>query len=195
VAITFGELRHAAPDLFSAENDRDKVMVSAAPLGDPCPVEPGPHHAPARATHRQVPDEISSPFDPQGQGLVFSIGPSKSESAPAPLSSPRNTQPAHAPAPAAPLRGSMTSSPTPPPAAPLRISMTSSPTPPPPIAMPESEPSIFSAKRPLREMSSPRPAPAPLPPATPAKPRRRHRTAQHGGGRRRRLEPTRQLGG
>src|SRR6266536_1800894 len=67
VTITFGELRNAAPDVFAPENDRDKVMV-------PLPLsEILSRLNPALITRRrvqrtvEVPEEISSPFDPHGQ--------------------------------------------------------------------------------------------------------------------------------
>src|SRR5204863_4586885 len=117
VTITFGELRHAAPDVFASEPDKDKALV-------PLPLaEIVSRLNPALITRRrvqrtvEVPDHISSPFDANGNGLVFSVGPSKAE--PAPASSPRQTHPAqpfqpHQPvalplAPAAPIRSSITS--------------------------------------------------------------------------------------
>ena len=78
VKISFGELRMAAPGVFSPENDRDRVLV-------PLPLEEilsrlNPALITRRRTQRQVevPEEISSPFDMEGQGLAFSVNsPSK----------------------------------------------------------------------------------------------------------------------
>jgi predicted regulator of Ras-like GTPase activity (Roadblock/LC7/MglB family) len=116
VKVSFGELRQAAPDLFTEENDRDSVLLPL-PLGEILS-----RLNPALITRRrvqkqvEVPAEISSPFDPRSQGLIFSLGPTKLESAPTPA--PRQVAP---PAPSSvslPSRGGITFAPTPlPPAA------------------------------------------------------------------------------
>src|SRR5882724_1708918 len=84
VKISFGELRLAAPKVFSAANDRDRVLV-ALPLAEILS-----RLNPALITRRrvqkqvEVPEEISSPFDPENHSLIFSVGPTKPEPAPAP---------------------------------------------------------------------------------------------------------------
>ena len=145
VQISFGELRQAAPDLFTQENDRDRVMV-------PLPLnEVLPRLNPALITRRrvqkqvEVPAEISSPFDQRSQSLVFSIGPTQ-----APSSS--------APAARLPARTPM--------APPARSSITSAPTPTPPAALPPVVPAMNSAARTLQELNrrqAPAPASAPAP--------------------------------
>ena len=82
VKIPFGELRQAAPDLFTPEEDRDGTMVPL-PLGEILA-----RLNPALITRRrvqkkvEVPADISSPFDQRNQGLIFSVGPTKPESVP-----------------------------------------------------------------------------------------------------------------
>ena len=110
VKITFGELRQAAPGLFTPEDDRDGESV-AVPLGEIL-ARLNPALITRRRVQKQVevPADISSPFDQRNQGLIFSIGPTKPESAPAPR---QNTVPAPVlVAPAA--RSGLTFSPTPP---------------------------------------------------------------------------------
>lgn len=107
VKVSFGELRQAAPEVFTAENDRDRVLVPL-PLADVLS-RLNPALITRRRVQRQVevPSDISSPFDTSGDGLVFSVGPEASEPAPAPVAPrrtapPRQAQPAPT-APAAPL--------------------------------------------------------------------------------------------
>ena len=82
VKIPFGELRQAAPDLFTPEEDWDGTMVPL-PLADILA-----RLNPALITRRpvqkkvEVPPDISSPFDQRNQGLIFSVGPNKPESVP-----------------------------------------------------------------------------------------------------------------
>jgi predicted regulator of Ras-like GTPase activity (Roadblock/LC7/MglB family) len=144
VKITFGELRQAAPDLFTPEDDRDGAPV-AVPLGEIL-ARLNPALITRRRVQRQVevPAEISSPFDQRNQGLIFSIGPTKPESAPAPA--PRQNK-VSAPGLVAPA---------------ARSGLTFSPTPPPPAATPANTPSMNSATRVLRELRSNHP---PVPPA------------------------------
>ena len=124
VKISFGELRQAAPDLFTPETDRDRVLVPL-PL-----VEILTRLNPALIIRRreqklvEVPADIRSPFDQHGQGLVFSVGPAQPEAAPAPL-----------------LKL----------APPSRASISFAPTPPPPAAPPLSAPAMSSASRGLRD--------------------------------------------
>jgi predicted regulator of Ras-like GTPase activity (Roadblock/LC7/MglB family) len=140
VKISFGELRQSAPDLFTPENDRDRMLVTL-PL-----VEIISRLNPALIVRRreqklvEIPAEIRSPFDAQGQGLVFSVGPAQPEAAP-----------------------------TPPPkvAPPSRASISFAPTPLPPAAPQLSAPAMASASRALRDPagSSPPAAAAPAPPS------------------------------
>ncbi len=101
VKITFGELRQAAPHLFTPEEDRDRVLVPL-PLGEIL-ARLNPALITRRRAQKQVeiPAEICSPFDQRSQGLIFSVGPTKPESAPTPSPAPRHAAPA-APAPVAP---------------------------------------------------------------------------------------------
>ena len=75
VKISFGELRVAAPEVFSQANDRDRVMVPL-PLADIL-TRLNPALITRRRVQKQVevPEDISSPFDPQHQGHIFSVGP------------------------------------------------------------------------------------------------------------------------
>jgi predicted regulator of Ras-like GTPase activity (Roadblock/LC7/MglB family) len=159
VKISFGELRQAAPDVFAPGNDRDRVLV-------PLPLaEILSRLNPALITRRrvqkqvEVPDDISSPFDPQNQGAIFSVGPGKPEPAPAP---------APPPPPAAPAARQ----PSVPPAMPVipgpgRSAISSTPTPPPPTAMPPAAPVLTPAARVPREFAS-NAAPPPPPAQAPA---------------------------
>ena len=156
VQISFGELRQAAPDLFTPEDDRDRVLVPL-PLGEILP-----RLNPALITRRRVqkqveiPAEISSPFDPRSQSLVFSVGPAKAPAAPAlPTAPPPRQVAVPAPMPTVPM---------------ARSGLTFAPTPPPPTAAPPVVPVMNSAGQMLREMTSrERPAPAASVPP-PAKP-------------------------
>lgn len=77
VRITFGELRQAAPGVFSSEPDRDKVLVGL-PLSEIVP-RLNPALIQRRRVQRtvEVPTDVSSPFDNYGDALIFSVGPSK----------------------------------------------------------------------------------------------------------------------
>ena len=79
VKVSFGELRLAAPDVFTAQNDRDRVLV-ALPLADILS-KLNPALIARRRVQRQVevPSEISSPFDSDGNGLAFCIGGTRTE--------------------------------------------------------------------------------------------------------------------
>jgi len=110
-------LRQAVPEVFSAENDRDRVMV-ALPLSDIL-ARLNPALITRRRTQRQVevPSDISSPFDANSPGLVFSVGPAKPEpEAPVlPPSRPnRLTPPLTPPSPLTAGRRTLSSVPTPP---------------------------------------------------------------------------------
>jgi predicted regulator of Ras-like GTPase activity (Roadblock/LC7/MglB family) len=154
VKISFGELRQAAPALFSPEADRDTAMVPL-PLGEVLS-RLNPALIKRRRVQRQVevPADIASPFDGRGQGLAFSTKPSRSGSAPAP-----------APAPIPPPRQAGPPVPAPVPMPP-RSGMTSVPTPPPPAASPVPfKPSaVNTTARPTHEPSLTPPA-APMAPA------------------------------
>jgi predicted regulator of Ras-like GTPase activity (Roadblock/LC7/MglB family) len=166
VKIPFGELRLAAPQVFAPDEDRDRVSV-ALPLGEIL-ARLSPAFITRRRVQKQVevPAEISGPFDRHGQGLVFSVGPVKSEvpPPPAPVAHPHH-RPNGLPPPA--------------PAAPSRTSLTFTPTPPPPSASPVRAPNMISATRALRELNAatasaaaapaptPAPAPVPMPPPAP----------------------------
>jgi len=135
VQIAFGDLRQAAPGVFTSEHDRDQVLVPL-PLGEILA-----RLNPALITRRrvvqrqvEVPDDISSPFDPHGRGLIFSISPAKPK--PVPLPASRQT--------ALPLRS---------PVAPVRN--TTVPFSPPSLAaMPLAESAMISTTRVLREPST-----------------------------------------
>ena len=75
IKITFGELRHAAPGVFSPDNDRDQVQVSL-PLSEVLG-KLNPALITRRRVQRQVdvPPEVTSPFDENGQSPE---GPSNS---------------------------------------------------------------------------------------------------------------------
>ena len=145
VKITFGELRQAAPDLFTPEDDRDRVLVPL-PLGEILS-----RLNPALITRRrvqkqvEVPDEICSPFDQRNQSLIFSVGPTKPEAAPVSAPAPRQTA-VSAPAPVAP---------------PARRGITFTPSPAPPSAAPLNAPAMNSA---TRALPKPRNNHPPLPP-------------------------------
>jgi predicted regulator of Ras-like GTPase activity (Roadblock/LC7/MglB family) len=150
VKVTFGDLRQAAPDLFTEATDRDAVLVPL-PLGEILS-RLNPSLITRRRVQKQVevPAEISSPFDPRSQGLFFSVGPAKPDSAPSPT--PRQVAP---PAPhlvTLPPRGGITFAPTPPlPAAAL---------------VPFNTSRLSAAPRPSREPSNGQP-PAPAASAPP----------------------------
>jgi predicted regulator of Ras-like GTPase activity (Roadblock/LC7/MglB family) len=145
VKITFGELRQAAPDLFTPEDDRDRVMVSL-PLGEILS-RLNPTLITRRRIQKQVevPDEICSPFDQRNQSLIFSVGPTQPEAAPVSAPTPRQTA-VSAPAPVAP---------------PTRREITFTPSPAPPSAAPLSTPAMSSATRALPNLRN---SHSPLPP-------------------------------
>jgi predicted regulator of Ras-like GTPase activity (Roadblock/LC7/MglB family) len=158
VKITFGELRHAAPQFFSPHADVDQSQI-ALPLNEIlAQINPGLLSRRQNQKNVEVPEEIRSPFSDNGQGLIFSVGPSK---APAPAPAPMPATPARviAPAPNPPAQPlvpppspiamrPIAATPSPAPVAtpapapvampsiPFRNSLSSSPTPPPPMAPP-----------------------------------------------------------
>ena len=160
VKVSFGELRQAAPEVFSVENDRDRVLVSL-PLGDIL-ARLNPALITRRRVQKQVevPSDINSPFDENGQGLAISgsaSAPAAQPVAPAPV---RQKAPPPAPvAPPTPARTSLTSAPTPPPpsaAIPSVPFRPKAPTAPPlPVA-----PAPVVPPRPRLPVAPPAPAPA-----------------------------------
>jgi predicted regulator of Ras-like GTPase activity (Roadblock/LC7/MglB family) len=182
VKITFGELRQAAPALFTEDNDRDKALVTL-PLAEILP-----RLNPALITRRreqkqiEIPAEISSPFDSRGRGLAFTTAPSRTEGSPvgpagrhitpAPSAPPPSPAPAyHSPASVTPVTPIAPAVPMPPTAPPSRNGISFAPTPPPPSAAPVTPPSFASSPaRPAREAAPPHPglapqAPIPMPSA------------------------------
>lgn len=149
VKVSFGELRQAAPDVFTAQNDRDRVLV-ALPLAEIL-AKLNPTLIARRRVQKQVevPDDISSPFDDHGERLAQSIAAAKAEAEPV-LSTP--TPPRHS-APPAPAPAAV------PAAIPSRssISTVSSPVPAELNAVPASAPS------PRFNMQKPAVAPTPKP--------------------------------
>jgi len=124
VKLPFGELRRAAPSLFTEEDDRDSVLVTL-PLGEIL-ARLNPALITRRRMQKQVeiPAEVSSPFDPRSQALIFSVGPAKPE--PAPTPTPRPVAPP-APLPVTlPPRGGIVFTPPPPPPAAAPIPFDSS---------------------------------------------------------------------
>ena len=85
VKIPFGELRQAAPDVFSPEPDRDKVQVSI-PLSEILP-QLNPALIQRRRVQKlvEIPAEISSPFEDQDTGLGFVPAVSQPEAEAAPV--------------------------------------------------------------------------------------------------------------
>src|SRR4051812_26466625 len=81
VKIPYGELRQNAPEVFSSENDSDRVAV-ALPLAEVLP-RLNPALITRRRTQRQIeiPNEISSPFDPKSQSVSNLLEPGKPEPA------------------------------------------------------------------------------------------------------------------
>jgi predicted regulator of Ras-like GTPase activity (Roadblock/LC7/MglB family) len=150
VKVSFGELRQAAPDLFTDEDDRDSVLVPLPLREILSRLHPALITRGRMQKQVEIPVEISSPFDPRSPGRIFSVGSTKSELAPPSL--PRQV--------ASPAPSLVTH--------PLRSGMTFAPTPPPPAAasMPL-ETSVLSAARSLpREPSTNKP-PVPAAPAQP----------------------------
>ena len=110
VKVPFGDIRQAAPHVFDSGTDRDSTPV-LLPLNEILS-QLNPALLVRRPAQRQVevPAEIASPFEGNGQGIVFSVGNAK----PVTPAAPRQV----APAPALPARGSISSvsAPLPPPA-------------------------------------------------------------------------------
>lgn len=168
VKVSFGELRQAVPDIFTAENDRDRVMV-ALPLAEVLS-----RLNPALITRRraqqtvEVPAEIASPFDLNGGGF-FSYAGSPAPAEPAPAAAPtRVTRPAAA-SPAAPNRGTLksVSTPIPPPTLPLTPSSRQAAAPPPaPVAPEPASTALPEPPIPFRRPAPAAPVPPPRPPSS-----------------------------
>jgi len=94
VKLSFGELRQAAPGVFSSENDRDRVLVQL-PLNEVL-TQLNPALIARRRVQKQVevPDDISSPFESQNDNFSFSVGSGQPQRAPQPQHPP---PPQHAP--------------------------------------------------------------------------------------------------
>ena len=180
VKISFADLKQLAPEFFSRETDRDRLLVPL-PLGEILSrLNPALITRRRVQKHIEVPAEISSPFDPKNQGLIFSVGPTKpgaapSNPAPAPAN-PRQTAPVR-PMPAAPPRSTIPSAPTPPPAAskpqprPFPAAKPLPMTPPQSLPMPAAKPLPMIPSQPLPMPSAPprsaiTSAPTPPPPAS-----------------------------
>ena len=85
VRIPFGEVRQAAPSVFTNDSERDRVLVML-PLSEIVPrLNPALIQRRRVQKHVEVPREISSPFDQENQGLIFSVGPSRSDAPAAPV--------------------------------------------------------------------------------------------------------------
>lgn len=146
VRISFGELRQLAAGVFAADPSRDHMPVTL-PLGEIISrLNPALIERRRTQRHVSVPEDISSPFDKDGNGLVFAAGPSASSPEPAAVPN-RISQPVPAAdAPAAPKPSGLGST--------GRISLTSastpaapSVTPPPAPVLPEQRPISFGNGR------------------------------------------------
>ena len=162
VQISFGELRQAAPGLFTMENDRDRVMVPL-PLGEILSrLNPALISCRRVQSQVQVPEDVLSPFDDRNQSRTLVIGPAKP-----PAAAPAAAAPAAAPPPVVlpPARPAAEPAPEPiiPPA---RANITFAPTPAPPAAPSPIPLSARHFTRPTQEPPSPlAPDPAPAPAA------------------------------
>jgi predicted regulator of Ras-like GTPase activity (Roadblock/LC7/MglB family) len=176
VKIAFGEMRRAAPSVFTPQSDQDKTLI-VLPLGEIL-AQLNPSLLFRRPSQKriEVPDDIRSPFGDNGQGLIFSVGPAKAAApTPAPAQAPVQPQPAALPPrqasptplrPAAlpPRQVSPTPAPTPAPLPqipiPFRSSLNSSPTPPPPAAAPAGIPPAARIASPVVRSGDATPSPA-----------------------------------
>lgn len=144
VKITFGELRRAAPTVFSAQNDKDQVLV-ALPLNEIlAQLNPALLFRRQTQKHIVVPEEIRSPFGDTGQGLIFSVGPGEARGVtPAPSVQTSSIRKA-APVPSRPLAAAP--APATLPTVPFRSSLGSAPMPPVPAVAPvvEDAPALIS---------------------------------------------------
>ena len=172
VKVCFGELRQAAPEVFTVENDRDRVLVQL-PLAEIL-ARLNPALITRRRAQRQVevPADVSSPFDAYSQQLTYAAEPLQPEAEPepaSPVAAPRFTTftPVAPPSPALAVPLAMPPAPPSlpkPKAMPPRHTLTSAPTPAAPTAF---------AKTPIPKTAAPAPAgPSPsttfTPPPLPA---------------------------
>jgi predicted regulator of Ras-like GTPase activity (Roadblock/LC7/MglB family) len=187
VKISFGELRQAFPDIFSLENDRDRVPV-CLPLEDIL-ARLNPVMIARRRAQRQVevPADISSPFDMPGQEASYEeaveLPPQPQEPEPRPVFAPvpqRQTAPPKPAAPAPAARQTLTSVPSPAAPAPIAFSAPIPMSAPPPRRTPTPAPAAPAAppSAPMPFASPPRPVAreknghfqAPVTPVTPPAP-------------------------
>jgi len=170
VKVSFGELRQAAPGVFTAENDRDRVLV-ALPLADILS-QLNPALITRRRVQRQVevPADISSPFDPNSPGLMLEEEEATFAAPPSRNVPQRQTSPG--PFPPAVARGGLASVPAPPPGAmptpgTSRISKPAAPAKP---ATPAATPLANPGPTAKPQVGTARFAPPPVPPAKTAPP-------------------------
>ncbi len=158
VKITFGELRRAAPALFSDQNDKDQTLV-ALPLAEIlAQLNPELLFRRQGQKHIEIPEEIRSPFgDTGGQALIFSVGPSET-----PVAAPvRAVMPAPSTPPPAPLRAP----------APVQRPLAAAPAPTPtfvpaPVALPVAPPVPFHSVPTPAPVSASSPSLISMPPPT-----------------------------
>jgi predicted regulator of Ras-like GTPase activity (Roadblock/LC7/MglB family) len=154
VKITFGELRAAAPGVFLSQADRDQAEVILPLAGILSQLNPALLARRSVQNQVQVPEEVSSPFGENGDGLIFSIGPNKN-------------QPAPPPAPLAPAprpRGVTPFVPKQPPVVPNRSNLVSVTPRTPPAARPPIAPPVLPDAPVLRMAPPPAVISAPTPP-------------------------------
>jgi predicted regulator of Ras-like GTPase activity (Roadblock/LC7/MglB family) len=174
VRISFGELRQAVPEVFTTENDRDRVLV-ALPLNDILS-RLNPNLIARRRVQRQVqvPTEIASPFQDGAQGLIFSVGPGKPEKPAEPSVAPsRQTSVAAPPVAAPPARSTLTSAPKPaPPTLTPAPAQARKSAPAPSTVAPAPEPiKMTPAPAAVKPVAAPKPKPAVAPsPVSPISP-------------------------
>jgi predicted regulator of Ras-like GTPase activity (Roadblock/LC7/MglB family) len=170
VKVSFGELREAAPEVFSTRNDRDQVQL-VLPLNEIL-ARINPALLPRRQDQKliAVPEDVSSPFGNRGQGLIFAAGQTKAQPAAATPTrgvTPAKPQAAAAAPPAAPVQmpSARTTTPIQPEPAPVRSTLQSAPTPPPPAAPSLAAAPAIPVTPALRNLMSATPA-APRQPVT-----------------------------
>ncbi|HOB32856.1 MAG TPA: hypothetical protein PKH32_08260, partial [Verrucomicrobiota bacterium] len=155
VKLSFGELRRAAPQLFSPENDLDEVPVPL-PLSEILQrLHPAMLQRRSNQKRMDLPPDLGSPFGDRGQGLAFSISPARPAEAPAPS---RAATPAR-PVPPRPVA---------PPVTPAAPAVPQQPAPVQPVARPPIKPSV-PLGTPARHASPPA-QPSPIAPAPVGRP-------------------------
>lgn len=85
IKVTYGDIRHAAPDVFTADDSADDMSVSL-PLHEILS-RLNPALLTRRPTQKQlvVPDEIASPFIGRGDGLTLAVGNNSPQAPGAPV--------------------------------------------------------------------------------------------------------------